>query len=238
MFLVYIFDLSGYAPCPKMIWIPSLLLTRDSATYSWPCEKTGLGKYQPIFSRVCPRALLILIAKAGYIGYYDLCKGNGNPESDKIRGIRGIKTLSPMLVPVLISASITCWPKPRTIIWVPFTCRLDPFICRNSIIGAPTLSTNLTNLCGGPPEGSSVLRNSVGYWKVSISSGTESTLKNTCSLYTPQKVCDTDRLQVALIQKGNFIILRLSGSNPQNLFRFDLFSYSTISQDCNTASDC
>jgi hypothetical protein len=48
----------------------------------------------------------MLIPKNGHIGYCNLCKGKDKPELEAIKRIRGIKTLSSMLVPVIISASI------------------------------------------------------------------------------------------------------------------------------------
>ena len=40
----------------------------DSATYNWPCENTGSGKYTLMLGIVSPYALLTVIAKLSLIG--------------------------------------------------------------------------------------------------------------------------------------------------------------------------
>jgi hypothetical protein len=39
-----------------------LEVTRDTATYNWPCENTGVFRYKPTEFRVCPWLLFIVIA--------------------------------------------------------------------------------------------------------------------------------------------------------------------------------
>ena len=51
---------------PSLSWIricsPFLLCTRESATYNWPWENTGFGKYNPTCAKDYPWDLLMVIA--------------------------------------------------------------------------------------------------------------------------------------------------------------------------------
>jgi hypothetical protein len=67
-----------------------------------------------------------------------------------MRGMRGINTLAPMFLPEIISASNKKLCMALIINLVSFACPFAPFMFRNNMIGAPTLSTNLW---GGIPEG-------------------------------------------------------------------------------------
>ncbi len=74
-----------------------------------------------------------------------------------MRGIKA-KLLAPLLV--MISTSMTCIVKCRTIRRVPLHNPTDGSRLRNNIINVPILSGNL---CEGMPLTSKVLRNSEGY---------------------------------------------------------------------------
>jgi len=50
------------------IFNPFLDVTLETATYSWPCEKTGWGRYIPTFCSDCPWLLFIVIANDTEIG--------------------------------------------------------------------------------------------------------------------------------------------------------------------------
>jgi hypothetical protein len=50
------------------ILIFDLAVALDNATYNWPWENTGSGKYTPTLGIVCPCALLIVMAKLSLIG--------------------------------------------------------------------------------------------------------------------------------------------------------------------------
>ena len=80
---------------------------RDIATYKSPWVDTGVGRYRPTWSNVWPCALLIVIAKARRIGNCVRLNFIANCSSIGIRLMRGISTMSPMLTPVAISASMT-----------------------------------------------------------------------------------------------------------------------------------
>ena len=46
----------------------NLVVALDSATYNWPCENIGSGKYTPTLGIVCPCDLFTVIAKLSRIG--------------------------------------------------------------------------------------------------------------------------------------------------------------------------
>ena len=94
--------------CGRIV-IEEKLRTRDNATYSWSCEKTGFDKSTPILDKVCPCDLIIVIANVGLIGNC-LPKVKGSPASDGIISILGNITEFPAQVPVNIVASITLFP--------------------------------------------------------------------------------------------------------------------------------
>jgi hypothetical protein len=94
--------------------------------------------------------------------------------------MRGIKATLPAPLPVMISASTTRIMKRQTIRLVPLHSPVDGSRLRNSIIGAPILSSNL---CEGMPLISKVLKNSEGYVFATYVSSMESTLKK--STYAP-----------------------------------------------------
>jgi len=78
---------------------PAFDFTLDIATYNCPCEKTGFDKYMPTLANDWPWLLLIVTANV-------TDKGNclrrilmGNLRSKGIRGILGIRTGLPTLVP-------------------------------------------------------------------------------------------------------------------------------------------
>ena len=70
-----------------------LAVALDSATYNWPCENTGSGKYTPTLGIVCPCSLLTVIAKLSRIGNCFRLNWKGSiSSSDGHKGIRGRKT--------------------------------------------------------------------------------------------------------------------------------------------------
>ena len=73
---------------------------RDNATYNWPCENTGFGRYTPTCSIVCPCDLLIVIANATWTGNYRLDNVKGNSDSVNVRFILGITTVWSLCVPL------------------------------------------------------------------------------------------------------------------------------------------
>jgi hypothetical protein len=78
MFFVIVLVLNLYFSSWIKIETLEILETRDNATYSWPCEKTGCGKYIPTNFIVCPCALFMVIANAGRIGNCRRLISNGN----------------------------------------------------------------------------------------------------------------------------------------------------------------
>ena len=84
-----------------------LVVALDSATYNWPCENIGSGKYTPTLGIVCPCASLTVIAKLNRIGNCFRLNWKGNiSSSDGHKGIRGRKTHFPACCPNTISASM------------------------------------------------------------------------------------------------------------------------------------
>ena len=84
-----------------------LLVTLDTAMYNCPWLKIGFGKYTPTCCNDCPWLLFIIIAKHTEIGNCRLFKTNGHFESLGDNVILGMNTRLPILVPVMISTSIT-----------------------------------------------------------------------------------------------------------------------------------
>ena len=84
-----------------------LAIALDSATYNWPCENTGSGKYTLTLGIVCPCDLLTVIAKLSRIGNCFRLNWKGNiSSSDGHKGIRGRKTRFLVCCPNTISASM------------------------------------------------------------------------------------------------------------------------------------
>ena len=131
-------------------------LTLEQATYSWPCEKQGCLKSTPTTLRVWPWDLLIVIAKHTLTG--NCRRLNWKGKSDGMRGMRGMRTVSPRAQPVKMIASMKC-------LWRDLTWSLVPLQslggCRflSNIIGAPTFKMRL---CWEMPGGLRVCRNSTG----------------------------------------------------------------------------
>ena len=84
-----------------------LLVTLEIATYNCPWLKTSFGKYTPTCFNDCPWLLFIVIAKHTEIGNCRLFKTNGHFESLGDNVILGMNTRLPILVPIMIFASIT-----------------------------------------------------------------------------------------------------------------------------------
>ncbi|GBO19821.1 hypothetical protein AVEN_99513-1 [Araneus ventricosus] len=106
------------------------------------------------FSNVCPCALLIVILQAKRIGNCFLLNLNGILLSEEMRGIRGIKCVSPFSEPMrFVSTMLRC--NLVTIKQVPLH---KPFVgtkFRNNIIMHPGFKFNLY---GGIPIGVKELR--------------------------------------------------------------------------------
>ena len=83
------------------------LRARDKATYNCPCENTGFLRYIPTRFRLCPCALLIVIAKASLIGNCLLVRMKGNSISVVVKFILGKKHSFRECVPETILAAIT-----------------------------------------------------------------------------------------------------------------------------------
>jgi len=127
-------------------------------------HKAARGKKQawtgttPTICSVCPWALLILMANAGY---------NGNCRQWRVKGIlsvsegvmlrRGMKTRLPLSGPMAILASIMCCISLTTISRVPFA--RPPDIFRSKITEQPSCKVKVW---GGTPDMLREFRNSVG----------------------------------------------------------------------------
>ena len=89
------------------ILIFDLAVALDSATYNWPCENIGSGKYTATLGIVCPCDLLTVIAKLSRIGNCSHLNWKGNiSSSDEHEGIQGRKTRFLVCCPNTISVSI------------------------------------------------------------------------------------------------------------------------------------
>ena len=76
----------------------------DSATYNWPCENTGSGKYTPTLGIVCPCASLTVIAKLSRIGNCFRLNWKGNiSSSGGHKGMRDRKTRFPACLTQFLS---------------------------------------------------------------------------------------------------------------------------------------
>ena len=74
----------------------NLAVALDSATYNWPCENTGFGKYTPTLGIVYPYDLLTVIAKLSRIGNCFRLNWKGNiSSSGGHKGMRDRKTRFP-----------------------------------------------------------------------------------------------------------------------------------------------
>ena len=118
--------------CGRIV-IEETLRTRDNATYSWPCEKTGFYKSTPILDKVCPCDLFIVLANAGLIGNCLLLKVKSRVG---IISILGNITEFAAQVHVNIVASITRIPRFVIDSLVPFRRPCFGLMLRNNIINA------------------------------------------------------------------------------------------------------
>ena len=146
MFLVYKPSSSACSGFSMTALILDLDVTRDSATYNCPCEKHGVGKYNPILCTVCPCALLMVIANAGTIGNCLRRSRNGKflLSWSLIKMILGIKTSLPLCAPVMMVARMTCDFSSATRSRVPLHRPASGFKLRIIITGTPFLSINLS----------------------------------------------------------------------------------------------
>ena len=109
----------------------------------------------PVFN-VCPCDLFIVIAKDSLTGNCSLL--NGIVESEGIKRMRGINTLSPAYCPVQIVASITFGQSRVTVNFVPLHS-FGASMLRRSMIGAPSFRAKVY---AGRPGEFSESRTSVG----------------------------------------------------------------------------
>ncbi|KAJ7560694.1 hypothetical protein O6H91_04G140800 [Diphasiastrum complanatum] len=100
------------------------------------------------------------MANVALIGNCTRYNSNSKSEALGTKGIRGMRALLPIFLPVTISASMTCLPNLRMMSLVPLHNPLCDAMDRNNITIMPTFSANL---CGGHPLGWKLFRNSTGY---------------------------------------------------------------------------
>jgi hypothetical protein len=116
------------------------LLTREQATYSWPCENHENSKLIPQTSNDWPCDLLIVVAKANRTENW--IRLNWNGRSVGMIGIHGIRTSSPLNFPLMIVACITLFISFLTDNRVPLQ-NLGWFRFRNIIMIDSTFSCKL-----------------------------------------------------------------------------------------------
>ena len=137
-----------------------LAVALDSATYNWPYENTGFGKYTPMLGIVYPCTLLTVIAKLSRIENYFRLNWKGNiSSSDGHKGMRGRKTFFPTCCPNIIFVSMVFFWNPRMISLVPLQSPFAGSMFLSNMTEQPIFSFNT---CGGRPLGVQVLRNSSG----------------------------------------------------------------------------
>ena len=107
----------------------------ERATYSWPWLNTGSFKYTPTLFRVCPWALLIVIANANRIGNCRLVIVKGYALLVLSMDIRGIKTSFPLCTPNEILQHSTLLDILVTVSRVPLNSPSFTFKFLNNIIG-------------------------------------------------------------------------------------------------------
>ena len=140
----------------KIFWAQRAL---EKATSSCPWENTGSGKYIPNSSKVCPCDLFIVIEYDNLSGNWILSSMKGRLASDDASLTLGIKTRSPCLFPVSISASITWSCNYTTISLVP----LQRPRCTSRFLSSITIEFGLRmSLWGGIPDGVRLFKNSIG----------------------------------------------------------------------------
>lgn len=132
----------------------------DSATYNWPWEKTGEGKYTPTVYNVWPWLLLMVMAYESHMGNWRRFNLKGHFDWVDVVIMRGIYAFEPLAFPVIISPSITLVVSWVTISLVPLQSPLEGSRFRRSIIGTPIFRCRMWS---GSPLIEIVLRNSVGY---------------------------------------------------------------------------
>ena len=120
--------------------------------------KTGFVRWRHIFSKVCPCALLIVIAKANLRGNCRCVKVKGKFESDGVREIWGIRTVCGVAAGVF-QHSCTLPGMLITVSLVPSQRPLASMRFLRSMTTEPFL---ILSLCGGMPVGVRLLRNSLG----------------------------------------------------------------------------
>jgi len=162
---------------------PFLLVTLDIATYNCPWLKTGFGRYTPTCFKDWPWLLLIVIAKHTEIGNYRLFKRNGHFDSLGDNVILGIKTCAPILVLVMIFASMTHVPSLVITNLVPLQTPAFWFRFQSNMIGKADFNFNLWF---GNPGNPNVFKNSPRYktsWSAIFEEALhlESELKYVCS---------------------------------------------------------
>jgi len=116
------------------------LLTRELATYSCPWRKHENYKLIPQTPNDRPCDLLIVIAKANRTGNWTRLNWNGR--SVEMIGIHGIRTSSPLKLPLMIVDCITLFISFLTDNRVPLQ-KLEGFRFRNIITIDPSFSCKL-----------------------------------------------------------------------------------------------
>ena len=140
LYTIFLVWLVSPIPISTLIFWYEVIL--DRATYNWPCENTGWGKYIPTLSKDCPCDLLIVIENATLTGNWRRFRLKGNLLSDGVNVIRGINTCLPICDPVIISALMTLLWNPWQINLVPLQRPSDGFKFHKSMIGIPSFSFN------------------------------------------------------------------------------------------------
>jgi hypothetical protein len=90
-------------------------VTHEIATYSWPWDKTGDGKYTPMLFSVWPWILMTVIANAIRTWNWQWHKTNGQLVLEGDMMMQGMNTHLSTLFLVMISTSMTRWPNLLTI---------------------------------------------------------------------------------------------------------------------------
>jgi hypothetical protein len=128
------------------IFRPFIDVTLDIATYSWPCDKTGCGRYTVTCFRDFPWLLLMVIANHTDIENCLRWNLKGILVSEGDRDSLGIYTLSPIFVPVITFASrissfiLTSLSSPMDPSPIPCNHSLNSFLSRVSFSEQPCKS--------------------------------------------------------------------------------------------------
>lgn len=125
---------------------PSLVVTRDTIIYNWPCVHTCFGRYKPTCLVDCPWLLLIVMEKHGIKGSCRLLSLSDRLDSLGDMIVFGIVTVAPTYILKIIWAllghlskwvTINLVPLHRPSAWFKFLWSIIgyPFFKRNSWLG-------------------------------------------------------------------------------------------------------